>query len=334
MHLSPMEPTMSAPGISVIICCYNSAEKIVQTLECLSAQQGVSHLSWEVVLIDNNSQDNTASIAMAAWEQFGAPAPMFTFTESKQGLTFSRETGVTKSRYECVVFCDDDNWLDGDYLANAFSALQQHPHAGIIGGWSHGYSAVGFPPEFEAMQYAFAVGKPHASTRDITGGWQVWGAGMVARRSLLQKIFDSSFPFLCSDRAGSTLSSGGDDEICARAVLLGYKLYFRDDLHFTHFVSPSRLSPAAISQLKNGFEHSMYMLKRYQFCVVGIQLHLEKRIISGLLSIVKAIWNYIRGHQHYSRCHLDTFAFYFKVRSICDDTSGIIFDFAKKYHRL
>lgn len=320
-------------GISVIICCYNSVQKIIPTIEHLAAQQGIKHLPWEVLLIDNNSNDNTSGIALSTWEKLGTPAPLFTFVETQQGLTYSRKTGVAKSRYECIIFCDDDNWLDSNYLAIAYATLQQQPQAGIVGGWSNGYSTVPFPPAFESMQYAFAVGKPHASSRDITDGWQVWGAGMVARKTLLQKIFDPSFPFLCTDRAGKTLSSGGDDEICARAILLGYKLYFSNDLHFTHFINPDRLTPTAIRQLQNGFEHSVFMLKRYQFCIAGIQLHHEKRIINGLLSILKATWNYIRGHKQYSRCHLDTFAFYFQLRSICDKTSGIIFDFAKKYHR-
>ena len=58
--------------ISVIICCYNSENRIVPTLEHLS-RQTLGQLSCEIILVDNNCSDGTIDLAKKTWDSIGNP---------------------------------------------------------------------------------------------------------------------------------------------------------------------------------------------------------------------------------------------------------------------
>ena len=54
-------------GVSVVICCHNSTERLSPTLAHLAAQQVPDGVDWEVLLIDNMSTDGTADMARSLW---------------------------------------------------------------------------------------------------------------------------------------------------------------------------------------------------------------------------------------------------------------------------
>jgi cellulose synthase/poly-beta-1,6-N-acetylglucosamine synthase-like glycosyltransferase len=54
-------------GVSVVICCYNSSQRLPQTLGHLLAQECEVDLPWEVIVVDNASTDGTAEVARSVW---------------------------------------------------------------------------------------------------------------------------------------------------------------------------------------------------------------------------------------------------------------------------
>ena len=58
-------------GISIIICCYNSAKRLHETLKHLALQQVSDTIHWEVILVNNNSTDATTQIALEIWNGLG-----------------------------------------------------------------------------------------------------------------------------------------------------------------------------------------------------------------------------------------------------------------------
>ncbi len=57
-------------GVTVLICSFNSATRITETIEHLAAQQFTNPLNWEIIFIDNASTDNCGMIARQAWEKY------------------------------------------------------------------------------------------------------------------------------------------------------------------------------------------------------------------------------------------------------------------------
>ena len=56
-------------GISVIVCCYNSAERLTETIKHLAGQNVPHYIPWELIVVDNASTDNTAEISIVAVEK-------------------------------------------------------------------------------------------------------------------------------------------------------------------------------------------------------------------------------------------------------------------------
>src|SRR5882757_8940798 len=104
-------------GVSVIICCYNSAVRLPQTLKHLAEQNVPENLLPEIILVNNASTDDTVAVATETWNRFGPKNIEFKIVnEPEPGQMHARKKGAEEARYECIIFCDDDNWLDKNYV--------------------------------------------------------------------------------------------------------------------------------------------------------------------------------------------------------------------------
>ncbi|HMJ71708.1 MAG TPA: glycosyltransferase [Cyclobacteriaceae bacterium] len=222
-------------GVSVIICCYNSTRRINETLRHLRAQS--STVSWEIILVDNASTDGTAEMAKKIWSEQPQPASLIVIDAPQPGLVQARAAGLTAAAGPIVIFCDDDNWLDTNYIQRAHELMMEFPDAGVAGGWCDGAYEVPLPPHLEAMRGALSIGKQSNRDGEVTA---VFGAGMVIRKVCFETISGAG-KSLVEDRKGKVLTSGGDTELCYRALFAGYRVRFSDSLHFMHFMPKERL---------------------------------------------------------------------------------------------
>lgn len=250
-------------GISIVICCYNSAERLPKTLHHIAEQKISSNIPWELIIVNNNSNDDTKNVA----EQFIKQHPSingYLVDESSPGLSIARHKGFQTSSFEYVILCDDDNWLAEDYVETAFDHLEKNNEIGILGGVGEAVAENKIPEWFWQKQNAFAVGKLFS-----TGGYvkYVYGAGMVLRKSIYQAALNQGFVSLLSDRKGKELSSGGDIELCYIYQLMGYKIFQSDKLNFKHFVSDSKLTIEYKNRINEGFAKTILVLRPYDLVV-------------------------------------------------------------------
>jgi len=91
---------------SVIICTYNRAKSLQKTLHSLAAMTLPADWLWEVIVVDNNSCDDTR--AVVAGFARTARFPLRYVFEGMQGLCQARNTGLTVARSEVIAFTDDD----------------------------------------------------------------------------------------------------------------------------------------------------------------------------------------------------------------------------------
>lgn len=276
-------------NLTVIICCYNSASRIRPTLEHLSKQKQKNGLIFEVLLVDNNSKDNTSEIASEIWKSFNKKINLTVVSEIEIGLSHARKKGIKSSNGDLLVFCDDDNWLEENYLQIAFDFMNENPKVGVLGGNSTAISSVEFPNWFSTYQEYYAVGVQNIESSIINNRGYVWGAGMVVRRNDLLNIFDSGFVSLLTDRNGNDLSSGGDSEICSWFLIIGKDLYYNEDLIFKHFIEPSRLSKEYFERLKKGMSLSRNVLIEYNIVINYINKK-NKLNFFKIISILKNLF--------------------------------------------
>ncbi len=231
------------PGVSVIICCYNSAARLPETLKHLAQQNLPPNILFEVIVVNNASTDNTAAVAENEWQKYQSSGEFRIVDEKKPGLSYARQRGAKEATCGCIVFCDDDNWLAPDYLHNAFRIMESDPQIGALGGRSTAVTDdVKLPDWFEGLQNGFAVGPQAEHEGDVSKTCMLWGAGLVTRKNIFLHCYPDYFPAIMSDRKGDFLSSGGDNEFCYRLLLKGYKLFYDEKLRFIHFISKVRWS--------------------------------------------------------------------------------------------
>lgn len=243
-------------GVSVIICCYNSAARLPATLKYLAGQQVPPGIQWELVLVNNCSKDNTISVAEEEWGKYGITTKMSIVDEQRPGLANAREAGIHAAAYEYLIFCDDDNWLCENYVATAFEIMNTHAGVGLAGGYGNAVCEITPPEWFEEKKGGYAVTTGVIPTGDITANGHVCGAGMVLRKSVLQSFYKAGFRSLLTDRNGEALTSGGDAELSKWHILAGYTLWFDERLKFDHFIPKERLTTAYVTKLWEGFKTS------------------------------------------------------------------------------
>jgi glycosyltransferase involved in cell wall biosynthesis len=309
-------------GISVIVCCYNSADRLRETLTHLSKQALTYAISWEVILVDNNSTDNTLTVANELWHSFKVDIPFKIISENKQGLAHARRKGIDESQYDYLIFCDDDNWLDKNYLQLAFEILENNQVVGMAGGEGEAVLDIKMPAWFEQERASYVVGKQAEKSGALSDRTYLWGAGLVVRKSVLFTAAKFDFRSYLLDREGENLSSGGDSELCNWALLLGYQLWYDQRLKFKHFIPKSRLSMEYVNRLNEGFRNASYWLSKYDY-VIFLKQQKRSRLSNFLMGMANLILR-----PGLNRSHLQ-----FMIGPVWQISKNDDYQFIKRYNR-
>lgn len=119
-------------AISIVICSYNREAYIIEAIDSLY-KQDIDKLSYEVIVIDNNSKDNTAE-KVKAYIASHPDMQVYYYLETRQGASYARNTGAEKSRGALICCMDDDAVAMPGYLRNIITFFEQHPDATGLGG--------------------------------------------------------------------------------------------------------------------------------------------------------------------------------------------------------
>lgn len=113
--------------ISVITCSHNpQPDYLKQVIDALR-NQTLDQQRWEYWLIDNVSDDALEASVDLSWHPNARHV-----REEKLGLTHARLRGIHESNGQVLVFVDDDNVLDADYLEQVCKISAAWP---ILGAW-------------------------------------------------------------------------------------------------------------------------------------------------------------------------------------------------------
>jgi len=245
-------------GVSIIICCYNSGNRIAETLRYIADQDLAPQMPCEVILVNNASADDTVIRGIKAWESFSKGEIAFRIIEQPvPGLLHARKKGIEEASYDILVFCDDDNHLQSDYIRIAWKIMNERRDVGIAGGCVD--PKLPFYPGrwIEANYAALAIG-----TQGVEPKYTDWvfGAGMVIRKQIYERLRRSGIDLMLSGRLRSKQTSGDDAEICQLARFIGYKVFYTPALRLGHQIAVHRLKKADFikANYKNVF-HAVYL---------------------------------------------------------------------------
>ena len=165
---------MSDPRVTVIVAAYNGERFLSETLESVFAQD---FDSFEVVFVDDGSQDRTGEIAQSF--------PVRYVRQENQGLPAARNAGLALAGGELVAFLDDDDVLTPTKLSVQVRYLDEHPETGCVLGRQEWILEDGVEPPPMARDPIFGE----------LGGIQLVTA--MIRRTVLDELggFDRSYRY-------------------------------------------------------------------------------------------------------------------------------------------
>ncbi|MGE4055591.1 MAG: glycosyltransferase family 2 protein [Vicinamibacterales bacterium] len=107
--------------ISVILCTYNRCESLAVALESLARLQMPPGISTEILVVDNNSNDDTRRVV----ETFAAKCPgRFRYLfEGRPGKSHALNSGIRESAAGILAFVDDDVTVEPSWLEELTSGL-------------------------------------------------------------------------------------------------------------------------------------------------------------------------------------------------------------------
>lgn len=251
--------------LAVIVCTHNPRTNyLTQTLEALKAQT-LPVEQWGLLLVDNVSDDPL----QGRWDLSFQPRARIV-REDELGLTHARLRGIRETNGELIVFVDDDNVLDPDYLEQVLSISEKWPMLGAWGGQIRGSFEVE-PPDWTREYLGNLAIREFDSDRWSNLLHQLettpFGAGLVIRRQVAEAYRQtvSSDPNRARlDRTGSNLHSFGDIDIAFTAVDIGLGMGLFTALKVTHLIPPERLSEEYFIELLEKGSYSRAILDSFR----------------------------------------------------------------------
>jgi glycosyltransferase involved in cell wall biosynthesis len=278
-------------NISIIICCHNSESRILKTIENI-AKLDTGDLSVELIIVDNNCSDKTVEVAQKQWTNCNTPFPMFVVKEIEPGLSFARKKGVFTANGEIIVFCDDDNWLEKNYIMFGYNIMKNDKSIGVLGGRSIAIFEDQEPFWFSTYQSSYAVGVQALNSGEISSRGYVWGAGSFMRRDTLLSFYKYGFDHFCSGRKGNILLAGDDSEICKWHLLVGKKLWYDERLLFKHYVESKRLKKSYLEGIMQGFIESNRYLSIYDNLISYQESNFFQKLKTEIYGILRLLRSY------------------------------------------
>ena len=218
----------SFPTLSIIICTYRRADILDITLRTL-AERATDHGSWELLIIDNNSPDDTAERSRAFLDEHPGIRGRY-LLETSVGLSYARNRGIREAAADWILYLDDDVLVDPDLIARTLERVKEDRYP-IIGGvydpWYH-YGR----PRWYRDSY---VSNRRPGVTELRHGTAYYAAGciMLWKKSLLESLggFDPRVGM-----TGDKIAYGEDDFIQYQAIERGVLPAYDPGMRIEHLV--------------------------------------------------------------------------------------------------
>ena len=201
------ESGSAAPLTSLIVCTRDRADKLTHCLACIKRMR--PPFEWELLVVDNGSTDDTASLIKRFISTFPHPARYLYVGEP--GCGAGRNAAIGLSRGKILAFTDDDCYVEEDFLENIDTVFRD-PQVGYMSGRIRLFDPTDYPLTINDSPLPVAI---HAGR--LPGGGLIQGANFAVRRVALDSAgwFDPDF-------GAGTQFAGEDWDLAMRISAAGW----------------------------------------------------------------------------------------------------------------
>ena len=238
------------PDLTVIVCTYNRSQSLGRILARL-AEQRIEGFEYEVIVVDNNSRDDTRQVVTEHQPAF--EGRLRYLMETRQGLSYARNAGIGQARGELVAFTDDDVEPEDTWLSKLHAAFTRFEADCVYGKVLPRWDAQ--PPAWlgHYFQQRLAIVDRGGETRVITSAKEQFvGANFAVRLVVLEYL--GGFNITLGNR-GTRLTGEEDKEFFDRLMGIGARIVYVPDAVVHHHVPLERMSQRYFAQWH--FEHGV-----------------------------------------------------------------------------
>ena len=222
--------------ISIVICTRNRAKKLEQCIHHFG-EVGIDRgLKWELIVVDNNSEDDTAKVVDRVKQRSDLPI-QYVF-EGRQGLSNARNRGVSEAQQQLIAFVDDDCLVDRGWFASILTEFVRDPSLSILGGRVDLANPNDWPISI----------RPFSDKIEISSIEQLLALMIGCNMVFTRQVFDRIGLFDPSLGKGTRAGSAEDMDFLYRALKSGLKIVFSPNVLVFH--AHGRNLPAVVERVK------------------------------------------------------------------------------------
>jgi len=248
---------MSQCDFSLVICTYNRLEVLKSCLESViaSGKELRFPLSFEIVVVDNNSSDGTFTFAQTIAQN--SEVPFQVLKEPQQGLSFARNAGWKSARGLYIGFTDDDARLPKNYFSELAKILEERKNLLFFGGPIE-LSFDAPPPAWFPKEYGRlanqATGAKILDIPNVT----LSGPNFIVKKTVLEDL--KGFRTELGMR-GDKLGYGEEVDLQIRAKMKAIPIWFFPEISVVHIMSARKISLRWLlhSTLVRGYDARGYL---------------------------------------------------------------------------
>lgn len=256
--------------ISVVICSYNRADCLRDCLASVT-RQITDGFAYEVVVIDDGSTDATRRVVEET--AASAPAPVrYVYLEGRKGLAYTRNRGVAEARGGWVVFFDDDQIADPDWLKSLLIVAESR-EAHCVGG-SRRLDLEPAVLETLGPTCRSLLGENiYLEPPSILDGKELPTTGnLMLSREVFHKVGDFDPRF----------TGGEDTEFLNRARRAGFPIWTAPRAMCAHMIPPYRTGERYFRWVSRRWGNSFAKIDRKQHGRLGMLALLSARLVQAL----------------------------------------------------
>lgn len=284
-------------SFSIIICTYNPESDIFLCLLNAILQFDKRSPTHEVIIVDNNSSPGLERNELVR-DFLKQKQNARIINETKPGLTAARLAGINESKHDWIVFFDDDNEPNADYLIRAAEAIDDYPQ---VGAWGPGKVKViytsSYEPWLESQKDLFQQRAEMRTIFDNQQSWQEYypfGTGLVIKKIIAVEyaLRVENGVYTLSDRKGKSLSSGGDVQLVFTGIQMGYFAGVIAELKLTHLIDASKANIKYL--VKQQYGTASASIKAFNQVFINTKIDVQP--VSNYI-IIKRIYSLYRIHR-------------------------------------
>lgn len=274
---------------SVIVSTYNRSQNLPDCASALADQSGLEGVDWEVVVVDNNSSDDTAEVVRELAETH--PIAIRYAFEREQGLSCARNRGIADSSSRYLAFIDDDIRVERQWLSAMVDGFREQ-RCDAVGGRILVESGHDIPDWIQPEMLGFLGQRDLSDQGFFMDGVKTFpfGGNMALSRKIIEKVglFDTRMGRKGEGRSREELFKGEETDYFRRVAAVGGTMYYEPRAAVRHMILPHQLQKKFFRTIhyNAGYQNALLDTRSYDRTLSGIPFFLVPQT-------ARAAWRYL-----------------------------------------